>query len=124
MEKTVKKLVVMAVLLITAQAVLLLMQMTEPVAAATLAKDPYIVLTGWATSPACPSGWTEVVADTAAGTIAPLTSITANTQLYMNDGTSTALFALGSGGPGSAVTIPAASAATTYTWKYRVCSKN
>ena len=124
MEKTVKKLVVMAVLLITAQAVLLLMQMTKPVAAATLAKDPYIVLTGWATSPACPAGWTEVVADTSAGTIAPLTSITANTQLYMNDGTSTALFALGSGGAGTGVTIPAASAATTYTWKYRVCSKN
>lgn len=87
----------------------------RPVEASTLAKDPYITLMGWATSPSCPSGWTEVVADTSAGTIAPETGWSQGSMACDPAG------CLGSGGYGGSPNSPTT---TTYTWKYRVCRKN
>ena len=51
--------------------------LTSPFADATYtpAKST-ITLTGIGSAPACPAGWTEIVAQTAAGTFAPVTSLT------------------------------------------------
>ncbi len=109
------------------------------------AYETSVALYGWGSAPACPSGWTEIVAQTSAGTISPVTSITTTgispltgintrtietwTGLAIESGSlPNATWASGvtngavaSGGSATAYTVANGGSATTYTYYYRIC---
>jgi hypothetical protein len=91
-----------------------------------------ITLTGIGSAPSCPGGWTEVVGQTSAGSISPVTSIstvslrTKNsysnilcTQEAQADGENTIGNQCNGGGT---TAIAAGGGATSYTFYYRVCA--
>jgi len=101
--------------------------LTSPFADATYtpAKST-ITLTGIGSAPACPSGWTEIVAQTAAGTFSPITSITGVTTQRNNIEPDPKFCVAGHDGNCSAplvTTLASTGTATTYTYYYRVCEK-
>jgi hypothetical protein len=108
-----------------------------------------ITLSGVGSAPSCPSGWTEIVGQTAAGTFSPITSIsttgispitsisTVGNFEFLNAGsnkvwcaggnnqdcTEAGTVALASGGSATGYTVANGGSATTYTHYYRVCER-
>jgi hypothetical protein len=105
-----------------------------------------ITLSGVGSAPSCPSGWTEIVAQTAAGTMSPVTSISTTgispitsvgtTAVKVDTEESAREVCPSNGGcsaPGSmnvlssanstGYTVAAGGSATTYTYYYRVCER-
>ncbi|MBI4347963.1 MAG: hypothetical protein HY553_13990 [Elusimicrobia bacterium] len=128
-------------LLQTLMAIVIVVQLVSSFAGATyLPPKSVITLTGIGAAPSCPGGWTEIVAQTAAGTfqavtsvntttISPLTSCSTGSAYENGHGN----FLLTTGGGGNQTFTTGCSTSnyglvsgvnlTTYTKYYRVCEK-
>jgi hypothetical protein len=128
----------------------LLTQLSGPAVLATYTPaKPYLTLNGVGAAPACPSGFIELIPQTAAGSFAPITSLTTTaiapltaittwtasrgsvdpdgicigTTMGQNGcGALKVAQPIASGGTTTSYNVASAGATTTYTFFYRVCT--